>query len=212
MKTKEILFYLLAGLLGGCIPVMSLHPLFMEENLIFEEKLLGTWVDDPNSPKNTWEFKPVADSAQKDWELPPPKKPEKAYKLVVSNEEGTKGSFFAHLVKLEGRLFLDVFPAQFPCAQLEPKQDWAFNTFFLIPGHSFVIIDSIEPQLKMRQTVSDDMKELLEEDPNVVKHELVEDRIILTASTKELQAFVLKYAYDIRVFPAKIVLTRKKDK
>jgi len=64
----------------------------------------------------------------------------------------------------------------------------------------------------MRRTICDDMKELLKEDPNVVKHELVEDKIILTASTKELQAFVLKYAYDIRAFPAKIVLTRKETK
>jgi len=145
VKTKKILFYLLAALLGGCIPVMSMHPLFTEENLIFEEKLLGTWVDDPNSPKGIWEFKRVADSVQKNWELPPCPKPEKAYNLVISNEEGTKGSFFAYLVKVKDRLFLDVFPSQFPCAQLDPNQDWAFNTVFLIPSHSFAIIDSIEP-------------------------------------------------------------------
>lgn len=212
MKARKFLFYLLAGLLGSCVPVMSLHSLFTEENIVFDEKLLGTWVDDPNSPKGTWEFKRVADSAQKDWELPPPKKPEKAYKLLLSNEEGAKGSFFAHLVKLEGRLFLDVFPSQLPCAQLDPKQDWVFNTVFLIPGHSFAVIDSIEPQLKIRWTNEDEMEKFLKEQPNAIKHELVEDRIVLTASTDELQKFVLKYADDKRIFPAEAVLTRKKDK
>lgn len=212
MKTRKFLFYLLAGLLGSCVPVMSLHSLFTEENIVFDEKLLGTWVDDPNSPKGTWEFKRVADSAQKDWELPPPKKPEKAYKLLLSNEEGAKGSFFAHLVKLEGRLFLDVFPSQLPCAQLDPKQDWVFNTVFLIPGHSFAVIDSIEPQLKIRWTNEDEMEKFLKEQPNALKHELVEDRIVLTASTDELQKFVLKYADDKRIFPEEAVLTRKKDK
>jgi len=213
MKTKKILFYLLAGLLGGCVPVMSLHPLFTEENIVFEEKLLGTWVDDPNSPKGIWEFKRVVDSAKKDLELPPPKKPEKAYNLVLRNtEEGTKGSFFAYLVKLQDRLFLDVYPSQFPCAQLDPKQDWAFNTFFLIPGHSFAVIDSIEPQLKIRWTAGDEMEKLLKEKPDAVKHELVEDRIVLTAETSQLQKFVLKYADDKRAFPAEAVLTHKKDK
>jgi len=212
MRTKKFLFYLLAGLLGSCVPVISLHSLFTEENIVFDEKLLGTWVDDPTSPKGTWEFKRVADSAQKDWELPPPKKPEKAYKLLLSNEEGAKGSFFAHLVRLEGRLFLDVFPSQLPCAQLDPKQDWVFNTAFLIPGHSFAVIDSIEPQLKIRWTNEDEMEKFLKEQPNALKHELVEDKIVLTASADELQKFVLKYADDKRIFPAEAVLTRKKGK
>jgi hypothetical protein len=200
MKIKKLLFYLLAALLGGCIPVMSLHPLYTEEDVVFEAKLLGTWMDDPDNPKTTWEFSRAGTK-------------EKAYKLVYSDEESKKGSFVVHLVKLENRLFLDVFPDQFPSEQQEwENMKWAYNYFFFEPAHTFIKIDYIEPHLKMRQTVSDDMKELLKENPNVIKHELVEDKIVLTASTKELQAFVLKYAYDIRVFPAKIDLTRKETK
>lgn len=211
MRAKKFLFYLITILLGGCVPVMSLHPLFTEENLVFEEKLLGTWVDNPNSPKSTWEFQRVEDSAQKEGELNPPKKPDKAYKLILlNNEDNTKGSFYAHLVKLENRLFLDVYPSRIPCAEPDPNKDWLLNTFFLIPGHSFVIIDSIEPQLKMRWTNQDEMEKLLKEEPGAVKHELVEDGIILTASTEQLQQFVLKYADDERVFSEKTILTRSK--
>ncbi len=214
MRTKKFLFYLLASLLGSCVPVISLHCLFTEENIVFEEKLLGTWVGDPDDSKGTWEFKRVTDSTEKDWELPRPKKPEKAYKLLLSNEEGAKGSFFAHLVKLEGRLFLDVCPSQFPSAQaqLDPKQDWVFNTVFLIPGHSFAVIDSIEPQLKIRWATEEEMGKFLKEQPKAIKHELVDDRIVLTASTDALQKFVLKYADDKRIFPAEAVLVRKKGK
>jgi len=213
VKIKKLLFYLLAILLGGCIPVMSLHPLFTEEDLVFEEKLLGTWVDDPNSPKSTWEFKRIVDSSKKEWEFDLPKKQEKAYKLILlDNKQGTKGSFFAHVVKLKDQLFLDVYPSQLPSAKMDPNEIWAFNVLFLIPGHSFAIIDSIEPQLKIRWTTDDQLEKLLKEEPNAVKHELVEDRIILTASTKKLQSFVLKYADDERVFPAKAVLFHKKSK
>ena len=197
MEIKKFLFYLLAALLGGCVPVMSLHSLYTEENVVFEEKLLGTWVDEPNSPETIWEFNRIDE-------------PKNAYKLILSDDKGQKGSFVAHLVKLENSLFLDVFPDEFPCDTEDPnKTDWLYNVFFLVPVHTFIKIDSIEPQLKMRLADDDKMAELLEEDPNAVKHMSIEDRLILTASTKELQAFVLKYADDNRVFPDKIVLNRR---
>ncbi len=199
MKVKKILFYLLAALLGGCVPVMSLHSLYTKENVVFEEKLLGTWVNDPNSPEAIWEFKRFDD-------------PNNAYKLIFSDKDGHKGSFVAHMVKLENSLFLDVFPDEFPCDP-DPndpnKVEWPYNSLFLIPAHTFIKIDSIGPQLKMRLTDDDKMAELLKEDPNAVKHMLIEDRLILTASTEELQAFVLKYADDSRVFPDEIVLNRR---
>jgi len=198
MKVKKILFYLMAALLGGCLPVMSLHSLYTKENIVFEEKLLGTWVDDPNSPEATWEFNRIDE-------------PKNAYKLIFSDDKGQKGSFVAHLVKLRNKLFLDVYPDKLPWEPDDPnKVKWLFNSFLLIPAHTFIKIDSIEPQLKMRLIWEDDkMEELLKEDPNAVKHTSIEDRLILTASTKELQAFVLEYADDNRVFTDEVVLNRR---
>jgi len=197
MKVKKLLFYLLAALLGGCVPVMSLHSLYTEENIVFEEKLLGTWVDDPNSPEAIWEFKRIDE-------------PKNAYKLIFSDDKGQKGSFVAHLVKLRNKLFLDVYPDELPWEPDDPnKVKWLFNSFFLIPAHTFIKIDSIEPQLEMRLINDGKMEELLEDDPNAVKHTSIEDRLILTASTKELQAFVLKYADDNRVFTDEVVLNRR---
>ena len=56
---------------------MSLHSLYTEENVVFEEKVLGTWVDDPNSPEATWEFNRIEE-------------PENAYRLVFSDKDGKK--------------------------------------------------------------------------------------------------------------------------
>ena len=196
MNAKKFFFYLLAVLLGGCVPIVSLHPLFTEKDVVFDEKLLGTWVDDPNSPEVTWEFK-RADTN------------DNAYRLIFSDKEGKKGMFVAHLVKLKDKLFLDICPA--PWEQQDPnKIEWVYNTLFLIPAHTFVKIDSIEPQLKMLLTDDDKMKEFLKADPNAVKHEFLEDSPILTGSTKELQIFVLKYADGDKVFVKDITLNRKK--
>jgi len=191
---------MLAVILGGCVPVISLHELYTEKDIVVDKKLCGTWTDDPNSPKNTWEFKSIDE-------------PKNAYKLIFTDEEGKKGSFVTHMVKLQDRLFLDIFPSELPWEQEDPnKMDWPYNSLFLIPAHTFVKIDSIEPQLKLRLTLESKMEELLKEKPDAVEHTSVGDRIVLTGSTKKLQEFVLKYADDERVFTEQVTLSRKEPK
>ena len=200
MKTKKLLFYTLAVILGGCVPVISLHPLDTEKDLVVDKKLCGTWVDDANNPKTIWEFKCIDE-------------PKNAYKLIFTDEEGMKGSFVAHLVKLQNRFFLDIFPSDLPWEPEDPnKMDWPYNSLFLIPAHTFVKIDSIESQLKLRLTLESNMEKLLKENPNAVEHTSVGDRLVLTGSTKELQAFVIKYADDERVFTDQVTLSRKDSK
>jgi hypothetical protein len=198
MKTKKLLFYILAVIIGGCVPVISLHPLYTEKDVVVDQKLYGTWTNDPNSPKTTWEFKSIDE-------------PENAYNLIFTDEEGLKGSFVARLVKLQDKLFLDIFPSELPWEDPEDpnKMDWPYNSLFLIPAHTFIKVDSIEPQLKLRLTLESEMEELLKENPSVVEHTSVGNRLVLTGSTKKLQEFVLKYADDERVFTDQVTLSRK---
>jgi hypothetical protein len=196
MKIKKLLFYSLAAMLGGCIPVMSLHSLYTEKDVVFDTKLLGTWIENPSKPEATWEFKRID-------------KPNNAYNLFLTENEEEKGLFIAYLVKLQEQLFLDLSPVL--AESDDPNEEkLLFNAMFLIPAHTFIKVDSIEPQLKFRLTQDHKMKELIKADPNAVKHTIIEDKLILTASTKELQAFVLKYADDNRVFADEIVLSRVK--
>jgi hypothetical protein len=158
-------------------------------------------VEDPNT---TWEFSRTEE-------------PKNAYKLIYTHQEKedakkkAKGSFIVRLVKLKDNLFLDACPALW-----EPEDpnmiEWAYNTLFLIPAHTFIKIDSIDPNLTMRLTDDEKMNKLFEQDPNAVEHTSTEDKLVLTASTQKLQAFVLKYANDDRVFSNEVVLTRKKTK
>lgn len=188
---------MLAVILGGCVPVLSLHPLYTEKEVIVDSKLYGTWIDDPNSPKTTWEFKNTDE-------------PKNAYKLIFTDEEGKRGSFVTHLVKLQDKLFLDIYPNELPWDTKDPNtMDWPYNSFFLIPAHAFLKVDSIEPQLKLRLMLESDLEELLKENPNAVEHTSVGDRLVLTAPTKAIQAFILKYADDERVFTDQVTLSRK---
>jgi hypothetical protein len=201
MSAKKVLFYLLLGILGGCVPVMSLHPLYNENDVIFDEKLLGLWVGDSNE---SMEFTRA-------------EKGEKTYQLVLTtidkdSKKEAGGIFDARLVKIENKLFLDVFPKESPCGKIEESNEakWAYNAFFLTPVHSFVKVDSIGPQLKLRFTDDESMKKLLEKDPNAIKHEKIDGNPVLTADTKTLQKFALKYADSNDVFSEELILGKSK--
>ncbi len=188
---------MLAVIMGGCVPVLSLHPLYTEKDVVLDQKLYGTWVTDSNDSKTTWDFKSIDD-------------PKNAYNLIFTDEEGRKGSFVAHLVKLQDKLFLDIFPSELPWEPEDPnKMDWPYNSLFLIPAHTFIKVDSIEPQLKLRLTLESKMEELIKENPSAIEHTSVGDRLVLTDSTQKLQAFVLKYSDDERVFTDQVTLSRK---
>jgi hypothetical protein len=163
--------------------------------VVFEEKLLNAWV----GGDQTWVFEKGSDP--------------NSYELTFTDETA-KGSFIVHLVKLENKLFFDIFLDKYPCEQQDlSDMKWGYNTFLFLPAHTFIAIDSIGPQLKMRMTDDDNIKKLLAEDPNAVKHEVIESsdhRIVLTASTAELQKFVLKYADDDRLFPKNRLITLTK--
>ena len=202
MRTKKVLFYALATILGGCIPIMSIDPFYTSSDVVFEEKLLGTWADDTNDPNTTWIFSRSEDD------------PNNTYKLIFIDEKGEKGLFAAHLVKLQDNLFLDLYPVESSSEMDDSNKvdyPYGYSLLFMLPVHTILKVDSIEPQLILRLTQDEKIKELLKEHPDAADYKEIEGRIVLTAPTKELQAFVLKYAEDERLFPDKIILEHKTD-
>jgi hypothetical protein len=213
MKSKRALFYVLAALAAGCVPVMSLQPLFTPQTLTYDERLLGSWVNDVNEPTSSWQFSRLGPADQN--MLPDALKDqqERIYRLNVQDEKNHKGTFIACLVKLEDRLFLDLYPASFPSGQPDvEKMELFYNAFFFIPAHVFIRVEAIGDQLRLKLTDDEKFKDFINAEQAAIKYETVEDRLILTASTKDLQAFVTKYANDQRLFPNEVVLTRKPSK
>ena len=65
--------------------------------------------------------------------------------------------------------------------------------------------------MELRLTDDEKLKELIEQDPKVVKYEKLENgKIFLTASTQHLQEFVLKHADNDKLFTEEIPLVRFK--
>lgn len=210
MKAKRLAYCLLAILLAGCVPVVSLHPLFTRESIVFEEKLVGTWVKDPNDPEVIWKFSRLDESAAQGPLEPWREDITKFYRLDITDQDGRKGSFAACLVKLGDRLFLDIFADRFPSGEQDiEKMPLAYNGFFFLPVHTVIRVDAVGERLALRITDDDQFKKLVQAAPAAVRHEIVDDRPILTASTKELQAFVTRFAGDERLFPNDLALVRE---
>ena len=157
-------------LLSGCI-VRSMHPLYTDENAIFDARLLGQWTEE--NSKEIWEFS---------------KQDEQRYKCVVYEDEGEQSILEAHLLEIKGKMFLDFFPTE---------SDWQEGVFYqlhILPVHSFAYVKQIEPTLQISFPSSDWLQELLEKNPDAIRHEkLGEDDIILSASTEALQTFWLAH-------------------
>ncbi len=173
MKMKQMSFYLLAAILGGCVP--SLHPLYTDKDVVFEEKLLGSWQDDDT----VWAFNRSS-------------KPN-CYDLTVT-ADGNDGRFVANLVRLNGTLFLDLYPGP---VQIKAND---FYKAHLLAAHTFLKVEQLDPNLSLRMMDAEKLEKLVQAKPDVIKHEIVDERVILTASTVHLQDFVKKYQNDPNVF------------
>ncbi len=211
MKTKTMAFYCMAVLIGGCVPVVSLQPLFTTQTVVFDGRLLGTWGQAGNEADMAWEFASLEPEAVE--QLPDVLKgvSPKAYRLNIREKNTLKGSFVAVTVKLQDQLYLDIFPDKLPSGKTDPEEEkLPFNAFLTLPAHTFIKIALAEDHLTMQLTEDEKLQKLLDVEPKAISCTSVDDKLIFTASTEELQTFVTKYADDERVFSNEITLARKR--
>jgi hypothetical protein len=177
MKRLIVLSAFAAVVICGCVP--SIHGIATEENTVWSEQLLGKWgrADSANDPNaEVWEF-------QKG-------KEEYRYTLVHRDDDGKAGQFEVALVELGDNLFLDLLPGENDALGNANE----LYQMHVLAVHTFIRVDELGETLKMRMMDPDKVKKLVEADHAVVKHEMREDQVILTAGPEELQGFLLQYA------------------
>lgn len=167
MSSKRVLYtILLVSVFAGCVP--SLHELYTDDTVVFDPKLVGCW---ETGKDEQWCF---TRHGQED-----------AYDLIISGEDENRSFLVAHLVDLEGRRYLDLYPSE--DAEL-CTGDW--YKFHLLGVHTFMQVRATDPNLVMAVMQPDEVRDLLRKKPDLIPHEFVEDRVVLTASPRRLQAFL----------------------
>lgn len=181
----------------GCL--RSLHPLYTEKDLVYDEKLLGTWVE--KDGKATWTFE---------------KGGEKRYELVYYQRDyrregtpqrvvsGDTARFSARLVKLGRYYFLDIVPGK-----LNVKNDLLMT--HLVAAHTFSRVWLGADTLRMAMFDQDWVKKMIDSKKLKIQHErLDEEQVILTAPTKAIQKLVVTYAENKEAFPGPSELVRER--
>lgn len=170
MKAKKVLrcWSLIAVIaFVGCVP--SLNPVYRPEDLVFDSTVVGTWVQ--AGEKARWEFA---------------KRDDKSYGLLYIDNEGRQGRFVAHLAKIDDLLFLDLFPEE------NEMQANGFYNFHLVPIHTIYLVRRTKPGLELAAIDYKWLEEELDKQPATIQSSTFNGRRLITASTDDVRAFVLK--------------------
>lgn len=175
---KIILVLSLVILTSGCI-VVSLNPLYdSEKELVSDPAIVGTWSSDE---KDTYTF---AEDGKNQ------------YTCTITSDS-IANNFEVHMVQLGKYRFLDVFPKDLSEEQKVMNLSYRLH---LVPVHSFSKAWIENDQLYVSLLSLDWLKKQIEQKKVTIPHEEVNGIIVLTAPTKELQKFILKYANDTAAF------------
>ena len=156
----------------SCV-VTSIYPYYSEKDLVSDPALLGDWVEagQTNETPEYVRFELMGTNGY--W--------------ATALGGGETNSFEVHLFRLKAQLFLDSFPTN--------------RSLDFAPVHQVSKVTQIGPGLETANLNYDWLAKLLEKNPRAIRHMVLREkpgdeqggRIILTADTKELQRFILKY-------------------
>jgi len=175
--------------LAACAP--SLHPFFTEEDIVFNDELLGEWVNDSGE-----KCKFTKSGANH-------------YEFLVEDEDPAR--FKARLFKLGDVTYLDLYPE--PLSKEEPLGK-AIDTYpgNIVVGHSLARVTIGKNSISIAMMDGDWLKELSDQKRINLAHERLDGgAIVLTAPTRDLQYFVLKHAGDKELFDDDEVFHRVKS-
>jgi hypothetical protein len=150
---------------------------------------------------NTW-----TDQDGHQWEIKPVKEKSNAYEMHW-RQDGKDVVFLAHLFKLGDALYLDFLPLS------DGRSDDGAPAIFnlhLMPTHSIAKVDILNRgEVKIKWFNEEWLRSLFQQNRIRIKHEVIYDEFpkddddkmyVLTASTDELQKFVVKYGGEDAAF------------
>jgi hypothetical protein len=187
MKPRTlILIGMLALMAGSCIP--SLFPLYTAEDLVIDDHLEGTWDGGENG---TWvierlEYTPDRGFFSPDWSPPGDKKSYRLKVIEVSEGDTLEAEFIVHMFVLAGQHYLNYYPVDY-------ELDHDFLAWHMVEANNFSKVWITEDSISLGFFDPSYLEELIDENRIKISHVRHDNGILLTARTKELQKFVIKY-------------------
>lgn len=187
--------------MNSCIP--SLFPLYTEVDLVTDDRLVGTWDagEYGTCVIERLDYTPKHDFFGSDWSEPEDKK---SYKLVVfdvDNGDTLKATFVVYLLVLGGQYYLNFYPADY-------ELDHGFLSWHMVEANNFCKVRITQDTVSLAFFDPLFLKELIDQNRIRISHIRVDSGILLTARTRDLQKFVIKYGNEKHAMLEKDVLRR----
>jgi len=183
-------FTFLLIFLSSCL--RTLHPIFTIKDIIYESKLLGTWKTENQGTKG---FAIITNLAA-DNSIELPEKiasiKQKGYLVSYQDKDGnTTEQYIAFLARIGKHLYFDYFPAE----KKDNKIGDEFFTSHFVKLHTSYRVDiSKDSGFELNQLDESYVTKLIEEKKIRISHEKdANGNIVITASTDELQQYIIKY-------------------
>ncbi len=164
---------MLALMLGGC--VRSVAPVVKESQAVTDDSIVGRWISNEGKDKQTIiEVLPAGEN--------------KMYRVAYTDHDSKSAQFQGCLGKVGELLIFDYTPEM---AEINKKID-DYPRAMLLPLHSFLIVEKTDRDVSLSALSYDWFKDFIKAHPNDLR---TQDEVI-TATTDELQAFILKHYKD----------------
>lgn len=177
-KRSIVVFTLLLGL-QSCI-LRSVHPFYKPADITYRASLEGNWVD----------------GEQVRWRIHHNPFDHNSYELHCS-KNGAEATLLGHLFTLDGELYLDVLPLQ------DNREELTVFDLHMMPTHSIARVEVVnDDQVNIRWFNEEWLRNMFRQNKIRISHEIIMDdhpkdeedgSYLLTASTEELQKFIIKY-------------------
>ena len=153
-------------LLTGCW-MQSLHPIYTDDTVVFEESLVGNWTDDEGGSVHFDRYGAHA------------------YHMTIRSDPGDRPiEPEAHLTRIDDRLFLDGV-----LTDLDDDVEEVVGPH-VVPVHWIFRLELRGERLLLSEPSMHRIKTMLQESPELVGHTLVDGRLILTDETAALRRFI----------------------
>ena len=183
-------FTFLVIVLSSCL--RTLHPIFTIKDIVYESKLLGTWKTDNQGTNGIV----IISNLAADNTIALPEKiaaiKQKGYLVSYQDEDGkATEQYIGFLARIGKHLYFDYYP-------VEKKENKTFDEFFtshFVKMHtSYRVEISKDGGFELSQLDESYVTKLINEKKIRINHEKdANGNIVITASTDELQQYIIKY-------------------
>ena len=208
MKKISILlgFTFLLIFLSSCLT--TLHPIFTEKDLAYDPKLIGTWNIEREGSKERVIITNLA--TENSLELPGNISDikEKGYLISYQHEDSVNPErYIAFLARIGKYLYFDYYPAY---NKEDQKIDEIFGAHYVKIHTSYRVEILNDGSFELSQLDGSYVNSLIDQKKIRISYETgADDNIVITASTSELQQYLIKYSDEPEAYDSKKTIFKK---